>query len=567
MIIFTSIKISQMKAVKDLKILLLYFIGFFLSFFATAQIELNIERVEEFKHLKYYVSYISFSPDGNRVILTRLESKGKKVWGDFMESTKKDSFWSEPTPISLINESKGELDFRSVPTFSADGQTIYFHADFQDSYGGQDIYSSQLTDGVWQSPVNLGPTINSKEVEQSPWVSPDGAKLYFTYGVNDKKNDRLRIYYSEREFDGSWGAPKMWFQNLKFNHTEHPIVFRNNAMILYAMEEKTSDHAIYLSVMRNESDWSVPLTITYNQKQLNKKDQIWSAPRYVTALEKFDKIYLTLDGKIYQSNVTAEMKSLVDNAYQPSNEMFLEAPTASVIAPTTKIGTYESNRTALVIGNSEYSESKLKNPMNDALRISEELAKAGFKVITRTNVELEDMKDAIREFGDELRKNPGVGLFYYAGHGLQNKGVNYLVPLDADIQRQYDIEDECMRADRVLRMMELYDNPMNVIVLDACRNNPYTSQFRSLERGLAQPELAPTGSIIAFATAPGKTASDGDGENGLYTQEFIRSMQIPGLKLEEVFKQTRIRVRERSDKKQNPWENSSLVGDFYFYRK
>ncbi len=108
---------------------------------------------------------------------------------------------------------------------------------------------------------------------------------------------------------------------------------------------------------------------------------------------------------------------------------------------------------------------------------------------------------------------------------------------------------------------------MNVVILDACRNNPFASAYRSVNRGLAQPQAAPTGSIIAFATAPGKTASDGEGNNGLYTQELIKAMQKPGLTLESIFKEVRINVSKLSDGDQIPWENSSLMGDFYFRTK
>lgn len=207
----------------------------------------------------------------------------------------------------------------------------------------------------------------------------------------------------------------------------------------------------------------------------------------------------------------------------------------------------------------------LKNPVNDATAVADELTKAGFKVMAYTDLDKKQMRNAIRVFGDSLNAHRGVGLFYYAGHGLQSGGSNYLVPVKAEIERDYDIPDACIRADVVLKMMELYDNPVNIIILDACRNNPYTRSFRSTERGLAQPQSAPTGSIIAFATAPGKTAADGDGDNGLYTQELIKAMRLPGVPIEQVFKTVRVNVLRQSDAKQAPWENSSLTGNFYFY--
>ena len=222
------------------------------------------------------------------------------------------------------------------------------------------------------------------------------------------------------------------------------------------------------------------------------------------------------------------------------------------------------SKIALVIGNSEYPNAPLKNPGNDASSFSSELKLLGFEVIHYNNASRKVFREAIHEFGEKLNASKGIGLFYYAGHGLQSNGVNYLVPVDAIVEKDYDIQDECIRADVVLRMMEMNNNPMNIIILDACRNNPYVKSSRSLTQGLAQPESAPTGSIIAFATAPGKTASDGDGVNGLYTQELIKAMRKPGLSLEQIFKEVRINVAKLSGDKQVPWENSSLMGDFFF---
>ena len=237
---------------------------------------------------------------------------------------------------------------------------------------------------------------------------------------------------------------------------------------------------------------------------------------------------------------------------------------AIVAAVPVAVDNSAQNRTALVIGNANYIKAPLRNPVNDALAISEQLKIMGFEVFTYTDVSQAEMKNAIRKFGDALNKKSGVGLFYYAGHGVQSNGKNFLIPVDANIEREYDIEDQGVDSGLILRMMELYKNPLNIIVLDACRNNPYSRGFRSVEEGLAPVYVAPTGSIISFATAPGKTASDGDGQNGLYTQELIKAMQQPNKNLEEVFKTVRINVAKLSDSKQIPWTNSSLMGEFYF---
>jgi TonB family protein len=221
-------------------------------------------------------------------------------------------------------------------------------------------------------------------------------------------------------------------------------------------------------------------------------------------------------------------------------------------------------RNALVIGNSNYRESPLKNPENDAVSISQTLRGLGFNVIMVVNADKEAMTRAIRDFGQQLSKAPGVGLFYYAGHGIQSKGVNYLVPINTNIQEEFEIEFECVKADRALSVMEYYGNPFNVVILDACRNNPFRSFSRSADSGLAVPSNPPTGSIIAFATQPGRTASDGTGNNGLYTEELIKAMTVPDIPIEEVFKRVRINVARTSNQSQVPQEWSSLMGEFYF---
>jgi Caspase domain len=266
------------------------------------------------------------------------------------------------------------------------------------------------------------------------------------------------------------------------------------------------------------------------------------------------------------SSIESQLELTEDDYDVVSRTTVVEPVTEKVSTPT--LDNYNTeNKIALVIGNAHYRKSPLRNPVNDALAISKQLKLLGFTVFTFTDASQMEMKNAIRKFGDALNKSSGVGLFYYAGHGVQSGGKNYLIPVDANIERAYDIEDQGVDAGLVLRMMELYKNPLNIIVLDACRNNPYSKGFRSVEEGLAPVYIAPTGSIISFATAPGKTASDGDGKNGLYTQELIRAMRQPNKSLEEVFKEVRINVAKISNNEQIPWTNSSLMGEFYFTTK
>ena len=219
-------------------------------------------------------------------------------------------------------------------------------------------------------------------------------------------------------------------------------------------------------------------------------------------------------------------------------------------------------RIALVIGNGAYKDAPLRNPVNDARAIARTLQGLGFQVIQKENASLKEMQEAIRVFGDRL-KGGGVGLFYYAGHGMQVKGRNYLIPVNTDIQREDEVTYNGVDANLVLEKMDSAKNRVNLVILDACRNNPFARSFRSASRGLV-PMEAPVGTLVAFATAPGSVAADGNGANGLYTQHLLGAMNQPGLRIEDVFKRVRAGVRKGSGGKQIPWENTSLEGDFYF---
>jgi WD40 repeat protein len=233
------------------------------------------------------------------------------------------------------------------------------------------------------------------------------------------------------------------------------------------------------------------------------------------------------------------------------------------VAPTEATPTVaREQRLALVIGNSKYKESPLPNPANDARAMSIKLKQLGFTVIEKENAGREEMVKSAREFGNQLKLG-GVGLFYYAGHGIQANGVNYLVPVDADIQDEDELPSRGYDANEVLGKMDSAKNRLNIVILDACRNNPFARTFRSATRGLAQMQQG-TGTIIAYATQPGNTAADGSSGNGLYTAELLQALSAPGLRVEEVFKQVRMEVSKKSGGQQVPWENSSLMGDFYF---
>jgi hypothetical protein len=221
-----------------------------------------------------------------------------------------------------------------------------------------------------------------------------------------------------------------------------------------------------------------------------------------------------------------------------------------------------SAKVALIVGNAAYAFSPLKNPANDATDIAAALRRLGFAVTLKTNASLREMESAIARFGEQLKKG-GVGLFYYAGHGVQVNGINYLIPIGANIVKESDVKYEAMDVGKILDEMSNAANSLNIVILDACRDNPFARSYRSASRGLAKMD-APTGTLIAYATAPGSTAIDGDGRNGLYTKHLLGNLAAPGLKIEDVLKRVRVGVMEETKKFQVPWESSSLTGDFYF---
>ena len=231
-----------------------------------------------------------------------------------------------------------------------------------------------------------------------------------------------------------------------------------------------------------------------------------------------------------------------------------------VIAPKQEVA--GEARHALVIGNGAYAQGPLRNPVNDARAMAKALGEAGFRVLLVEDASQGSMQRAIRTFGDQIAKG-GVGLFYFAGHGLQVRGRNYLVPVNADIAREDEIEFNTVDVNLVLAKMDSAKNGLNIVILDACRNNPFQRSFRSMQTGLAQMD-APTGTFIAFATAPGSVAADGAGEHGVYTKYLLGEMTKPGLQIEHLFKQVRNAVMAETKGQQIPWESSSLRGDFAF---
>mgnify|MGYP001310851008 CR=1 FL=1 len=222
-------------------------------------------------------------------------------------------------------------------------------------------------------------------------------------------------------------------------------------------------------------------------------------------------------------------------------------------------------RLALVIGNSDYMNgASLKNPVNDANLMEATLKSLGFVVIKQLNSGRDGIISSIREFSKKL-SDYNVALFYYAGHGLQVDGVNYLIPTNAKLENKDDCKWEAIAVNTVTDEFKKNSANTNIVILDACRNNPYRSWARGGEPGFKA--LAPIiGTIISFSTSEGATAADGDGANGIFTEELVKQMAIPQ-QIESVFKKTRKQVIERTNGQQTPTEWSYLTGDFYFKKQ
>ena len=220
-------------------------------------------------------------------------------------------------------------------------------------------------------------------------------------------------------------------------------------------------------------------------------------------------------------------------------------------------------RVALVVGNGAYAPEigKLKNPTSDAQLMADTLKGLGFDVALVTDADQKAMKRAIRDFGQKLRETGpnGIGLFYYAGHGVQVDGENFLLPVGAEIQAEGDVELEAVSAASILSQMQFAGNAVNLVFLDACRNNPLTRSFRSGTRGLARVD-APRGSFVGYSTAPGDVSVDGESGNSPYALALVEELNTPGTSIEEAHRAVRGKVLAATNQRQTPWDSSSLTG-------
>lgn len=236
---------------------------------------------------------------------------------------------------------------------------------------------------------------------------------------------------------------------------------------------------------------------------------------------------------------------------------------AAANAPAAEPASLGEHRVALVIGNSRYQDAPLKNPVNDARAVRAKLEDLGFDVVYFEDLKTRQIGGVLREFRSRIK--PGsVAAFFYAGHGLQVKGENFLPAVDAELAGEEEVPLQSINLSSVLNVMAESKSRLNLVLLDACRNNPFTRRFRSAGSGLAKVESAPSGTLIHFATRPGSVANDGDGSNGLYTAHLLAAMDQAGVPIEKVFKDTAAGVKRSSGGKQEPWMEGQIEGEFFF---
>lgn len=238
--------------------------------------------------------------------------------------------------------------------------------------------------------------------------------------------------------------------------------------------------------------------------------------------------------------------------------LLVSPPLAAVLVPVKS----QEARVALVIGNAAYVEGRLRNPANDARAVASRLKELGFDVIVREDLRAADIGRTLSAFRERLR--PGaVAVFYYAGHGLQIDGRNYLPAVDARIEVEEDVPQQSLDVARVLDTMSAAGSGLKLLFLDACRNNPYAGRARGASRGLA-PVAAPGGTLIQYATRPGAVADDGSGQHGIYTSAFLAEVGAAGVPVEQTLKRIARRVKSDSGGRQEPWFEGNIDGDFYF---
>ena len=241
--------------------------------------------------------------------------------------------------------------------------------------------------------------------------------------------------------------------------------------------------------------------------------------------------------------------------------------TAVLVASTAVDAWAAEKRLALVVGNARYPSAPLNNPENDAHVVAATLRRLGFEVLEHVNLPVKDFRRVLREYSKRVQDSDGTALFFYAGHGVQIDGRNYLLPVDINVRDELEIKDEAVDIDELfVSRLERARAQVRIIILDACRDNPFGTKTRGLRTvGTGLVEMGARGALIAYSSAPGATAEDGPpGTNSVFTRHMVKEMLVEGLEVEQMFKNVRVKVLRDTNQRQIPWLNSSMIANFSF---
>lgn len=539
----------------------------------------------------------SISHDGNT--LYYFSAMGDNGSSDIYFSKRKNFGWGTPQTIGMPINTKG---YEAFPSLSPDEQTLYFIGANEDGPRSPllreqlnlcySIYHSKRdANGNWQEPEKLPWPIN-QDCEKAPRILPDGKTLIFSSNRPGGKGD-FDLYVSTINDNNEWSFPinlesintdksdqfvsvtskgRMYYQSREFNKIySAPVVKNIELQPTVTISGQVNDPNLNLGI---ESE--ILIESTYLKKASYKVSTAYDGsfslflpPRdsyKVTYLnENYRSISKQYDLKLsYKSEIRYDTISLQRSSYDNEQNEISKSIEYKINDPV-EANYSASNKVALVIGVKSYTNvPPLKNTINDAKGVAQSLSTKGFDIIELYDPKSKsDIKNAVIEYYNKLNGTNGIGLFYYSGHGIQVDGYNYLVPTEATLSIKADAQEECMNLDYILRAMGEIDNSLNIVILDACRNNPFRGFSRSTDVGLNN-VIAPQGSYIVYSTKPGSVASDGDGENGLFTSKLLKYLEIPNLSIEQVFKGVASEVSVDSDDKQRPWISSDYTGNFYF---
>jgi hypothetical protein len=490
-----------------------------------------------------YVYVGEFKDDKQHGQGTLTYADGNKYVGEFKDDKGNgQGTYTWPDGDKYVGEFKdGKRNGQGTHTWASGDKYVGEWKDGKNNGQGTHFF---LADNQFKGDKYVGEWKDNKFSGQGTYTYADGNKYVGEFKDGKRNGQGTHTWASGDKYVGEWKDNKFSGQGVVFlanGNVAQSGIWKEDELI----ESKFIDVATFTRIPNLSNSASNLAQLRKTEEQAKQKQAELEAQRKASELA------------LAQATQAAQEQAKLENQLVAAQQQTPAKPPP--LAP-------QGKRVALVIGNAKYKFNPLNNPVNDATDMAASLRSVGFDVIEVKDATLKQMRAATRQFADKLEVSD-VGLVYYSGHGIEVKGKNYLIPVNADIRREYEVVDQAFDASNLLRMMEGLQSGtkkrVNILIVDACRNNDLPKSWRSTNNGLARMD-APAGSFISFATAPGQVASDGQGRNSPYTKHLLQALKQPGMPIEQVFKQVRRKVMAETGGEQVPWENSSLVGDFYF---